>query len=220
MTTNPMLYMKIEQNIEVHKPLVTLGDVVTFECANQELVNKLKTLKLVRLEEGKRGRYVVSVMKVITTILKEYPNLDINPIGEADFIITYETKKRRFVWLDWTKTAFVCLTTFFGAGFSIMTFNNDVDIPKLFGQLYYQFTGQVSDGFGILEVTYSLGLGIGVLVFFNRFGRKSLTKDPSPIEVEMRLYEDDINRTLIEERARREANSHVDESSFARYPRL
>ena len=49
-----------------------------------------------------------------------------------------------------------------------------MDIPRLFGQLYEQFTGQVSDGFTILEVTYSIGIGPGVLVFFNHFaGRRA-----------------------------------------------
>ena len=83
-----------------------------------------------------------------------------------------------------------------------MTFNNDVDIPKLFGQLYMQFTGRQSDGFTILELTYSIGVGIGILLFFNHFAGKKIPADPTPMEVEMRLYEDDINNTLIESSSR------------------
>ena len=79
-----------------------------------------------------------------------------------------------------------------------MTFHNDVDIQKLFGQLYEQFTGQVSDGFTILEVTYSVGIGLGVLVFFNHFAGKKLTADPTPLEVEMRSYEDQVDTTVLE----------------------
>ena len=79
-----------------------------------------------------------------------------------------------------------------------MTFHNDVDIPRLFGQLYEQFTGQVSDGFTILEVTYSIGIGLGVLVFFNHFAGKKLTADPTPLEVEMRSYEDQVDTTVLE----------------------
>ena len=73
-----------------------------------------------------------------------------------------------------------------------------MDIPKLFGQLYLQFTGRESDGFTILELTYSVGLGLGILIFFNHFAGKKLTKDPTPMEVEMRLYEDEVDTTLIE----------------------
>ena len=43
-----------------------------------------------------------------------------------------------------------------------MTFNTDADVGKLFRQIYEQVTGSVSNGFTILEFTYSVGLGLGV----------------------------------------------------------
>ena len=92
----------------------------------------------------------------------------------------------------------MALIAFFGAAFAIMTFNNDVDIPKLFAELYEQFTGRPSNGFTILEVTYSIGIGLGVLIFFNHFMGKKLTADPTPMEVEMRAYEDQVDTTVLE----------------------
>lgn len=59
-------------------------------------------------------------------------------------------------------------------------------------------SGQASDGFTILEVTYSIGLAVGIIVFFNHIGGRRITKDPTPIEVEMRIYEDDVNNALVE----------------------
>ena len=83
-----------------------------------------------------------------------------------------------------------------------MTFNNDVDIPALFGQIYTQVTGQEANGFSVLEISYSIGIGLGVLFFFNHFGRMKLTDDPTPMQVQMRLYEDDVNTTVIEDASR------------------
>ncbi|MFR4318135.1 MAG: hypothetical protein ACLT2Z_00835 [Eubacterium sp.] len=40
-------------------------------------------------------------------------------------------------------------------------------------------------------------MGVGILIFYNHFGTKKLSKDPTPIEVEMRKYEMDVNQTLI-----------------------
>ena len=80
-----------------------------------------------------------------------------------------------------------------------MTFNADADVEKLFQQIYQQVTGQVSNGFTILEITYSIGLGLGVLFFFNHFSKVKLTADPSPMQVQMRTYEDNINTTIIED---------------------
>ena len=65
--------------------------------------------------------------------------------------------------------------------FSIMTFNTDVDIPKLFERISSQFTSDPR-GLAILEVTYSVGIGIGVVFFFNHFGKWKITEDPTPME--------------------------------------
>ena len=80
-----------------------------------------------------------------------------------------------------------------------MTFNNDVDVASLFDQIYTQVTGQVSNHFTVLEITYSIGIGLGVLFFFNHFGHMKITTDPTPMQIQMRLYEDDVNKTIIED---------------------
>ena len=80
-----------------------------------------------------------------------------------------------------------------------MTFNADVDVEKLFQQIYFQVTGQKSNGFTPLEIAYSAGLGLGILFFFNHFGHRKITADPTPMQVQMRKYEDDVNTTITED---------------------
>lgn len=192
------LYLKIDQNIQVHTQKVNMMDIAEISCANREIQNRVRTLSFPEAVGRRRGRYIHSVMEVITCIQKEIPNLEINNLGEADFIITYEKVKQPGKLLSWIKTAAVCVLSFFGAAFSIMTFNNDVSVTELFAQVYELFTGQTSDGFTILELAYSVGLGLGIIIFFNHFAGKKLTADPTPLEVQMRTYEDEINTTLIE----------------------
>lgn len=43
-----------------------------------------------------------------------------------------------------------------------------------------------------------------MLFFFNHFGHGKPSKDPSPIEVQMRTYEEDVDKTLIAENNRGE----------------
>ena len=71
-------------------------------------------------------------------------------------------------------------------------------------------TGTNSDGFTILEISYSIGLGLGIVVFFNHFARWKITTDPTPLEVEMRLYEENICKTLIDQADRKEKEIDVD----------
>ena len=59
-------------------------------------------------------------------------------------------------------------------------------------------------------MTYSFGLFLGITIFYNHIGKKKLSRDPTPIEVEMRLYEDDINHTLVEGTNRKEEHLDVD----------
>lgn len=193
------LHIQLEENVEVHHPHLYLQDIAKLSCNNPKVLNRVRVMPVTNLNPDKPGRYVMSVMDLVKEIQQKEPNLDINTIGEPDFIITYQKEPMpNLVW-RWCKVIFVCLATFFGAAFSIMTFNNDVDVPALFRQIYLQVTGQTSNNFTILEISYSVGIGLGVLFFFNHFGRLKLTDDPTPMQVQMRLYENDVNTTIIED---------------------
>ena len=62
----------------------------------------------------------------------------------------------------------------------------------------------------VLEVCYSIGLFLGIMVFFNHVGRKKITHDPTPIQVEMRTYEKGVDTTFIENCGRKGSSNDVD----------
>lgn len=202
-----VLYIKAGQNTEVDKKDVCIGDVVQAECTNESVLNKVKGLNLIKIPDEKHKRQVFSILTVIEIIHKEYPELKIENLGDADFIITYRAPKKRSMIAVVLKVAFVCLIMFCGAAFSIMAFNQDSGVVDTFKNVYELTTGIPSDGFTILEMMYSVGLVIGIVVFYNHFGKVNISKDPTPIEVEMRLYEEDINTTLIDNDGRKQAHS-------------
>lgn len=193
-----VLYLKIGKNTQVNSKDVRLGDIAEMECVNRDIVNKLKTVKVLRIPDDKHNRQVVSVMKVMELILKEYPSLQIDNIGETDFVVTYKVKKNIPKVYIFFKVALICAILFFGAAFSIMAFNEDAGVTDMFKKFYQLITGMESDGFTVIEFSYSLGLSVGIIVFYNHFGKAKITKDPTPIEVEMRTYEDEINTVLVE----------------------
>lgn len=210
---NETVYIKGDQSVEVQNRDVKLGDILSMECSNQSIANKLKTVKVLNIPNVKHHRFVISILKIIEKIHEEYPNLEIQNMGSPDIIVTYESKKKENPVLHWGKVVFVVLITFLGAAFSIMTFSNDVDTPKLFSQIYEQVMGVPKTGYTIMEFTYSIGVIIGILVFFNHFGNKKFSVDPTPMEVEMRLYENDIQTTLIENYSRKEQELDVDKGN-------
>lgn len=203
------LYLKIDQNVEVHKPDVTLGDIGKMTCTDDTVVNRLNTEKLIKIHDKKFAKYTVSVLAVIEKIHEIYPALEVNNIGEPEFVLTYKQLKRESAW-DWIKVAVVCLIAFFGSAFTIMTFNNDVGVPELFDNLYERIMDKEPGSVTSLEVSYSVGLAVGIIVFFNHFFGRKLTADPTPLEVEMCLYEDDVNTMLLETNTRKEFEIDVD----------
>ena len=201
------LYLKIDKNVQVKEKQVHLKDIAVLSCAAKPIENKVKALRLPTEIVKGPGRYVFNIIDVIKTIEKEFPSLEINNLGEADFIITVEKPKKCPELFEFGKTAFVCILSFFGASFSIMAFNNDIGVTTLFSQLYETFTGKRSNGFTILEVSFSIGVGLGILIFFHHFAKKKGSTDPTPLEVEMRTYEDEVDTTIIESGNRKERHN-------------
>ncbi|QDW75162.1 stage V sporulation protein AA [Lachnospiraceae bacterium KGMB03038] len=207
------VYVKADRNVEVSFPKVTLGDVLQIECTEAPMLARIKKIPLLQFpksQDQRQNRAAVSILKVVAGIHSVFPEAEIQNMGEPDFIVTYEKQKDTGGILHVVKVGAVTMISFAGAAFSIMAFNNDVDVTKLFGQIYKLVTGTTSDGFTILEFSYCLGLIIGILVFFNHFGKKRFSADPTPMEVEMRLYENDIQTTLIENYSRKGTELDVD----------
>lgn len=209
-----ILYIKGEQIVEVSKPDVTLNDLFEMECVDKQILSHLKTMKVLKFTKKEYRRSVISILKIIEDIHQLYPNLTVENLGDVDIIVAYEKQKTPSKAFHISKVIVVCVISFLGSAYSIMAFSNDVDTLEIFDQLYLLFTGTEKTGFTVLEASYCIGLVVGILVFFNHFGKYKFTTDPTPMEVEMRLYEKDIQTTLIENFARKQAEIDVDKTAY------
>ncbi len=123
--------------------------------------------------------------------------LDIMNLGPQDFIVYYKKEQEESKIMHYGKILFVILVAFFGASFSIMTYNTDVGIEELFYNVYEMIMGKAPKWTNLLHISYTAGLAIGIIIFFNHAGKIKLNDDPTPFEVQMRLYERDVNDTLM-----------------------
>lgn len=204
---NETLYLKIPQNTIVTDRHVTLGDIAKMECTDASVVRQLKQKKIFSFQDVKKKQknvfQVFSILKIIELIHEDYPNVDVTNEGEQNFIVEYIPNPDKPKWLEVIKVTLLCIVIFFGSAFTIMAFNNDVSVPDIFSKLYLQIMGRESSGMTELEVSYCIGLSLGILVFFNHIGKKKITADPTPIQVEMRKYEQDIDTAFIENAGRK-----------------
>ena len=196
--SSKVLYLKAEQNAEVMQAQVCVKDIASVYCSDSSITSKVKALKIYQFQEEKRKRQVISILRVIELIEKECPAVTVESVGENATLIELVNAGRHKTMAQTVRLIFVMLISFFGTGFTIMAFHNDISINRLFSRVYEQVMGYTPQGYTILEITYSLGLAVGIIIFFNHIGGRRLTKDPTPIEVEMRGYETDVNKALIE----------------------
>ncbi len=204
MSQQVTVFLYVGQCSLVNKRRVVLSDVASIYANDPVIKQKVGAIELHVFPEKKKKKQAFCVMKVIELIGAAYPEVFVTPLGEPDFIVEYKPaeKNKYKKALDWGKAAFVCLTVFFGAAFTIITFNKDASVEEIFALIYKLTEGAERGAPGELEVAYSIGIPIGIILFFNHFLRKKIDSDPTPLQVQMRQYEKDVNTTIIENASR------------------
>lgn len=192
------LYLKAERNVELRKDEVFLKDVAKVLCEDKHILAKIKAVKLWEFRENEPKRQAFSILKLIELIQQTCPNVRVVNLGETDILVERVKVDKYKGGIQIFKVIFVSCISFFGTAFTIMAFHNDIGVTQVFTRVYEIVMGQPSSGYTVLEFTYSIGLALGIIIFFNHIGGRRITKDPTPIEVEMRIYERDVNDALIE----------------------
>ncbi len=196
--SNVTVYIKCDRNVEVQSPDVFMKDVGSLRCADNVISAKLKALKVHHFHQSDTKRCVISTLKLVELMEECCPNISVQIIGEPDVLVEWVSVNKHKGWQQWLKAALVCLVSYFGTAFTIMAYHNDVGINEVFTEVYRMAMNREPQGLNAVEISYSVGLALGIIVFFNHIGGRRLTKDPTPIEVAMRNYEQDVDKTLIE----------------------
>ncbi len=192
-----VVYLKCKMDVETPEDDVFLKDVASVECTDSVVLAKCKAIKVYHFK-GAGKRVVISSLSLIQQICKECPNVLVQSIGEMDVLVEkvkVDAAKGPKIWI---KTAVVSLICFFGTAATLIAYNADVGVRDIFDEVYEIFMDKPSGNVNVLEITYSIGLALGITVFFNHIGKRRITSDPTPIEVSMRNYERDVNQALIE----------------------
>lgn len=197
------VYLKPELSCIVSHKRVTVKDVCQVYAAEESIAEKVRQVLLLQIDDAtEKEKISVSSLYLIRHIIKKVPEITIVNLGVADFIVEYLPPKPEKKWIEYGKAAAVGIVVFFGAAFTIMTFNEDASLTVIFEMIYESVIGN-PQGNGWLELSYSLGLPLGILLFFNHFASVKLSSDPTPLQIQMRQYEQQEDDTIIENAARK-----------------
>lgn len=201
-------YIQLKQHHTSKKRVVFLKEIGTIFCEDKVMKAKLEEIPVLELNsQDILQPRLFSIFNLLDILKKMDYTINVRNLGETECVVAYEPEEKKGnQWFTRGKVLFGCLTTFFGAGISIMGYNNDIDLPKIFSDLYLLFTGIKSDSPTIMELFYSIGLTLGVLIFFQPFKMKE-DGQPTPLKVQMKLYEKDLNETYILYREQKEEES-------------
>jgi len=177
---------------------VYIGDVAEV-FAEAELTARVNGIKILKVEPNVKKSYIVSIIDIIEAIDRTLPGHTVNNVGEMDTVIDFAPKRKKDIpFMKWLRIGFVSLVLFTGGAAAIMSFHTDAQIPTVFKNINYMLFNVKDDNPLLVHLPYSIGLGLGIVTFFNHLAGRKITGDPTPIEVEMSLYEKEVNDRVID----------------------
>lgn len=191
------VYLKLEQSVQVSNKRITLEDIAEIYAWDYTVTKELGQIVVLTVKGDKNEKNVISALKLINLMQKEFPGINIDHIGEPDLIVEYRMPVPENKLVEGIKLIVLSLIVFFGSAFTIMTFNTDVSVGEVFDLVYELVMQKPNTNGSVLEVAYSLGIPIGILGFYNHFKVRKAKEDPTPIHVEMRNYEEEMNKAII-----------------------
>lgn len=192
----PSLYIRFRKRIMTRKgEPVRLAQVAEL-LTEPELTRLISELIVFRPEEKDGNLLLVDMMQVTRLVKSVAPSLHVVHFGEPHAIIEVGEPVRKS---NPVLVGIVWLLLFIGSGLAIMNFHEDVSMPEVHGRIYELLTGERNEHPYWLQIPYSVGIGIGMVLFFNHLFKKKFNEEPSPLEVEMYLYQQNLNQYVVAE---------------------
>lgn len=188
------IYIRMRHRLEVRQNEAILLKDCCQLIVHPAMEKELGMLMIHQITPEDKHLVVIDIMKVIRTIKKSYPDLEIESFGASQTIVEIILPKKKPMPL---LVLFVCLLLFVGSGLAIMYFHEDVSMLGVHQKMYKMITGEEKEHPLLLQIPYSLGIGIGMILFFNHLFKKRLNEEPSPLEVEMFLYQQSLDQYVI-----------------------
>ncbi|PKR85966.1 stage V sporulation protein AA [Heyndrickxia camelliae] len=201
------IYIRMRNKVEVNQnSKITLSDIAQI-IAPEKYLHQLKQLFIYQVTKEDKNTVVIDVMKIIDALTQKWSGLDIQLIGPSQTIVEVIYKKRK---VSFPFFILIWLLLFIGSALAIMNFHEDVSMQEVHQKIYKMITGEYVSKPLILQIPYSIGLGLGMIIFFNHIFKKRFNEEPSPLEVEIFNYQQDLDQYVIVNE-NKEAIRHLDD---------
>jgi stage V sporulation protein AA len=188
------IYIRMRNRVLV-KPgeTIYLADLAQV-IAPETVIPQLKKLPIYQITEDDKNIVIVDVMKIIGKISQLVRDAEIQTVGPPQTIIEVVYKKKM---MSYPLFLLIWFLLFFGSAMAIMNFHDDVSMQSVQEKLYTIITGVKDPKPWIFQIPYSIGLGLGMVLFFNHVFKKRINEEPSPLEVEMFNYQTSLDNYVV-----------------------
>lgn len=188
------IYLRMFNRIQVSPDsIIKIGELAQI-IAPEPILSSIQKKEIYKITEQDKSNVVIDVMKVVAAIKEGNRNVDIQIVGPAQTIIEIVYKKKE---VSIPVFLLIWILLFIGSALAIMNFHEDVSMGAVHQKIYKIVTGHSVKKPLLLQIPYSIGLGFGMIMFFNHLFRKRFNEEPSPLEVEVFNYQQDLDQYVI-----------------------
>ncbi|WP_154895566.1 stage V sporulation protein AA [Paenibacillus illinoisensis] len=201
LTPTPTVYIRLRSRIRIQRGRgVKLGDIAHVLTSPEDGERRLLELELLRPGPEDGNLILIDILQIIPQIRRLLPEVTVELIGSGHTLVevvagTGKPSKSLFI-LVW-------LLLFFGSALTIMNFHADVNMQEVQIRIVEMITGRRDEHPYLFQVAYSIGIGFGMAVFFNHLFKKKWNEEPTPLEVEMFLYQQNVDKFVVIEETER-----------------
>lgn len=189
-----VVYIRMRNRVQVKgNQTVRIKDIARI-IGPEEVITIIEEIILLTVKKEDKNIIVIDLAQVIMAIRKMDQAIEVETFGPSQTIIEIILSKKKMSYLTF---ALVWFLLFVGGGMTIMNFHVDVSMGEVHQKIFTIITGKVEDKPLLIQIPYSFGLGMGMILFFNHFFKKRFNEEPSPLEVEMFNYQQDLDRYVI-----------------------
>jgi stage V sporulation protein AA len=190
------LYIRLRRKARVRKGHIVKLHHIAQLFVEPEYEQALNELVIHQPQQADGNRVLIDMLLIIRKVKQLFPELQVEHYGEPHVLLEIYSDNRK---ANPVLIGIVWLLLFIGSGLAIMNFHADVSMLVVHQRIYELMTGKRVEHPLILQIPYSLGIGVGMVLFFNHLFKKKFNEEPSPLEVEMFMYQENINQYVITE---------------------
>ncbi|WP_082233939.1 stage V sporulation protein AA [Halobacillus massiliensis] len=184
------VYVRLKQSIRIPvQEIIRIKDIAMITGVDKEK-SVIEDMPIHRVTAEDRNVIVVDSLTIIEQVISRYPDHQLEIIGPNYCVVHLEKNRKKPTLLI---VSGIWLLLFIGAAMAIMNFHYDVSMELVQQKLHFMLTGEEVKHPLWIQVPYSIGLGLGMILFFNHWFHKRFNDEPNPMEIEVFKYQEDLD---------------------------